>query len=130
MMLHTMPNDRARTLRRNMTEAETMLWSKLRDRQVEGLKFRRQHAIGPFIADFVCLERRLVVEVDGGQHAEVAERDEARSAIIAEHGFRVVRFWNSEVMANTRGVIDEIADALRERPLAPHVSRRRTSTPT
>ncbi len=107
-----------------------MLWSKLRDRQVEGLKFRRQHAIGPYIADFVCLERRLVVEVDGGQHAEVAARDAARSAFIAEHGFHVIRFWNSEVLENTRGVVDEIADALRERPSAPHVSRRCADTPT
>jgi very-short-patch-repair endonuclease len=125
-----MPNNRARSLRRNLTEAETMLWSKLRDRQVEGMKFRRQHTIGQYIADFICLERRLVVEVDGGQHAEAVATDAARTAIIAGHGFRVIRFWNSEVLGNTRGVVDEIADALLERPSASHVSRRRTNTPT
>ena len=125
-----MANTLARSLRRNMTEAEAVLWSKLRDRQIEGVKFRRQVEIGPFIADFVCLERRLVVEVDGGQHADASEKDAARTAVIAEHGFEVVRFWNSEVLGNTSGVIDAIATALRERSPVRHVSRRRTTTPT
>ena len=106
-----MANTLARSLRRNMTEAEAVLWSKLRDRQIEGVKFRRQVEIGPFIADFVCLERRRVVEVDGGQHADASEKDAARTAVIAEHGFEVVRFWNSEVLGNSSGVIDAIATA-------------------
>lgn len=125
-----MVDTRARSLRRNMTEAETVLWSKLRDRQIDGRKFRRQVVIGPYIADFACLEQRLVVEVDGGQHAEAAEKDAGRTAAIAEHGFEVIRFWNSDVLKNTSGVVEEIAVALRNRATAPHVSRRRTGTPT
>ncbi len=125
-----MANARARSLRRHMTEAETLLWSKLRNRQVEGRKFRRQVVFGPYIADFACLEHRLVVEVDGGQHAVASERDAARTAAIAEHGFQVIRFWNSDVLANTSGAAEDIAAALRDRSIAPHVSRRRTDTPT
>src|SRR5690606_7541204 len=87
----------ARELRRNPTEAETTLWWALRGRQL-GVKFRRQRAIGRYIVDFVCLERRLVVEVDGGHHAEQVIADQARDAWLRREGFEVLRFSNREVL--------------------------------
>ncbi len=111
--------DRARELRRDMTPAERRLWNILKLRQVEGFRFRRQHPIGPFIADFACLEARLVIEVDGGQHDE-SSTDPARDAFIRREGFKVLRFWNNEVMANLEGVCSVIAHALAER--CPHPS--------
>ena len=98
----------ARTLRRNMTEAERVLWHRLRRRQVAGCRFRRQHPLGGFIVDFVSLEARLVVEVDGGQHAERHGYDQERTAWLARRGYRVLRFWNNEVLANAEGVLDVI----------------------
>ncbi|MBD9478595.1 endonuclease domain-containing protein [Pseudoxanthomonas sp. PXM02] len=95
--------DRARELRRNMTLAERKLWSFLKDRQLEGFRFRRQHPIGPYIADFVCLEAGLIVEVDGGQHMD-AKIDGPRDAFLRGKGFRILRFWNNEVMVNLEGV--------------------------
>ncbi|MDZ7315137.1 MAG: DUF559 domain-containing protein [candidate division KSB1 bacterium] len=106
----------ARGLRREQTEAENILWQRLRNRQL-GVKFRRQHAIGEFIVDFVCLERRLVVEVDGGIHKQQKEYDEERSRILAALGFRVIRFWNDEVINNLEYVLAAIEEAIRE-PLA------------
>ena len=102
-----------------MTPAERRLWNILKLRQVEGFRFRRQHPIGPFIADFACLEARLVIEVDGGQHDE-SSTDPARDAFIRREGFKVLRFWNNEVMANLEGVCSVIAHALAER--CPHPS--------
>ena len=95
-----------RILRRNSTEAERRLWSSLRSRQLEGLKFRRQLPIGPYIVDFVCWDRKLVVEVDGGQRggAEDAVRDEG----LREQGFDVLRVWNNEVVENLDGVLETI----------------------
>ncbi len=95
--------DRARELRRNMTLAERKLWTVLKDRQLEGFRFRRQHPIGPYIADFACLEAGLIVEVDGRQHMD-AEADRTRDAFLREEGLHVLRFWNNEVMANLEGV--------------------------
>ena len=95
--------DRARELRRDMTLAERKLWGVIRDRQLDGFRFRRQHPIGPYIADFACVEAGLIVEVDGGQHMG-AETDRARDAFLREKGFHVLRFWNNEVMANLEGV--------------------------
>lgn len=102
---------RARVLRQTMTDAERKLWYALRDRRFANFKFRRQVPIGPFIADFVCFEERLVVEVDGGQHAE-SQYDRRRDRWFAANNFRVVRFWNNEVLANVRGVMTVLAQAL------------------
>jgi very-short-patch-repair endonuclease len=105
------PTGLARRLRRDLTDAERRLWHQLKDRRLAGLKFRRQHPIGRYVADFACVERRLVVEVDGGQHAESAA-DRARDAALQAAGFRVLRFWNNEVLQNMDGVVRTIAAAL------------------
>jgi very-short-patch-repair endonuclease len=94
------PNLRARRLRRDQTDAEAKLWSRLRNAALNGSKFRRQFPIGEFIADFCCPQRRLVIELDGAQHVEQVQRDEWRSALLARHGYRVLRFWNEEIVNN------------------------------
>jgi very-short-patch-repair endonuclease len=94
----------SRSLRREMTGAEKLLWRHLRMRQFEGYKFRRQHPLGNYIADFVCLEAMLVLEVDGGQHAESADNDAARTQWLEAKGLHVIRFWNNEVLNNIDGV--------------------------
>ena len=101
----------ARKLRRTMTDAEHRLWARLRNRQVEGAKFVTQFPIGPHVADFACRDSRLVIELDGGQHAE-SPTDAARTALIEAHGYTVIRFWNNDVLANTDGVLEEIRQAL------------------
>jgi very-short-patch-repair endonuclease len=103
----------ARWLRRSATDAERRLWYRLRSRQIDGAKFVRQEPIGPYIVDLVCRERRLIVEVDGGQHA-TDPRDAGRDRWLAERGYRVLRFWNNDVLANTEGVLEAIAAALSE----------------
>jgi len=112
-----MANERARRLRGNSTEAEKRLWSVLRRRGLEGARFRRQVPLGRYIVDFLCLDARLVVEVDGGQHAIEAERDAERTGWLESQGFRVLRVWNNEVLENLDGVADIIAAALRATPL-------------
>ena len=97
----------ARKLRRSQTDAEQLLWSKLRSRQLAGLKFRRQFPLPPYVADFCCEEARLIVEVDGGQHAEAFE-DQARTDFFERRGYRVIRFWNNDVLLNIEGIIDEV----------------------
>ena len=96
-----------RRLRRELTDAERKLWFALRDRRLDGHKFVRQEAIGSYIVDFVCREKKLVIEVDGGQHAENA-RDRVRDAALATNGYRVLRFWNSDVLRNRDGVLTVI----------------------
>ena len=103
---------RARALRSRLTEAERKLWYALRGRRFADFKFRRQVPVGPFIADFVCFESRLVVELDGGQHAE-SYRDEKRDRWFTTNGFRVLRFWNNEVLSNIEGVVTQLAQALK-----------------
>ena len=103
--------ERARKLRRDMTDAERALWRLLRDRRLEGWRFRRQEPIDHYIVDFVCFEARLVVEVDGGQHAN-SESDELRDAHLQAQGFRVLRFWNNEVLSNADYVYRAIVAAL------------------
>jgi 2-isopropylmalate synthase len=105
---------RARALRRNETTAEHKLWRLLHDRRLNGAKFRRNHPIPPFFADFCCLGSRLIVEVDGGQHADEIElaRDRRRSAYLCSQGFNVVRFWNQEVLSEAERVLEDIYDAL------------------
>ncbi len=105
----------AKSLRANMTDAERKLWSHIRDRQLLGFKFVRQLPVGPFIADFACREADLIIELDGGQHAESA-RDEQRTAALAEHGYAVVRFWNGDVLTNIDGVFEAIAGHLAKAP--------------
>ena len=111
-----MSRQRARHLRKNMTDAEHNLWARLRRRQVHGCKFRRQQPLGPYIVDFVCLEKRLVVELDGGQHTDQQEYDARRTAWLQKQGFRVIRFWNQEVLVETEAVVQALAAEL----LAPH----------
>jgi very-short-patch-repair endonuclease len=102
----------ARAMRKESTNAERRMWTRLRNGQLNGLKFRRQVPIGNAIADFVCYEHKLIVEVDGGQHSESAH-DKVRDAELTRRGFRVLRFWNIDVMRNTRGVLDTILAATR-----------------
>ena len=119
----------ARALRRNMTDAEKLLWRFLRDRQLGGYKFRRQHPIGPYVVDFVCLEKALVIEVDGGQHATNFDADVKRSDYLNERGLRVLRFWNNEVLKESESVLSVILSSLAEdnpphpNPLPPNGGR-------
>ena len=105
----------ARALRNNLTDAERRLWQKLKRRQIATLKFRRQQPIGAFIVDFVCFERRVIVEVDGGQHAEQVPYDEQRTRWLEAQGYLVLRFWNNDVLANTEAVAQAILDAVEQR---------------
>ena len=107
----------ARRLRRDATHVENMLWRALRESGT-AWKFRRQHPIGKHIADFACPARKLAIELDGGQHDAQAAADAVRSAALAAHGYRVIRFWNNEVIENVDGVVMAILQAL-ERP-PPH----------
>ena len=104
---------RSRRLRRDSTAAELKLWNRLRARTIDGCKFVRQEPIGPFIVDFVCRERRLVIEVDGGQHATDA-RDAVRDRWLSDQRYRVLRFWNNDVLGNIDGVLETIAMALQQ----------------
>ncbi|WP_422300615.1 endonuclease domain-containing protein [Candidatus Binatus sp.] len=107
------PLARARTLRRESTDAEKRLWSLLRNRNLDGWKFRRQVPIDSFIVDFCCIEARLIVELDGVQHADDRKHyDDMRTRELRARGFRVLRFWNSEVMREIEGVIQEISRTL------------------
>jgi len=100
----------ARELRRNLTDAESLLWRELRMRTL-GVKFRRQVPIGSYIVDFACLQRRLIIELDGGQHLESAA-DAERDRWLRTQGFRVLRFWNNDVFRNLQGVLETIAGHL------------------
>jgi len=103
----------ARNLRRSQTDAERKLWLLLRDRRLAGFKFRRQHPIGPFIVDFCCTEVKVIVELDGGHHALTHDGDAARGRYLTGQGYRVLRFWNNEVLGNTFGVLERIVEALK-----------------
>lgn len=111
----------ARALRRRMTDAETHLWRALRAQQLCGAKFRRQVPFGPYILDFACHAARLVIEVDGGQHAESAS-DIKRDRYIEASGYRVLRFWNNDVLANLDGVLETVRTVLVERSPPPQPS--------
>ena len=110
---------RARVLRKNMTDTERCLWSRLKRRQINGYKFRRQFPIGAYIADFICLEARLIIEVDGGQHAEQTEKDKLRDKWLVSQNFHVLRFWNNEVLQETDAVVEAIVQALKSTPTPP-----------
>ncbi len=91
-----------------MTDAEHRLWQHLRGHRFAGLKFRRQHPIGDYIVDFCCSEKHLIIELDGGQHATQSEQDEARTAYLQHLGWQVLRFWNTDMLSNTEGVLQHI----------------------
>lgn len=103
----------AKTLRRNMTMAEKIIWKHLSNRQ-QIYKFRRQQPLGPYIGDFVCFELKLVVEIDGGQHS--SEKDFERTQYLEEKGYRVIRFWNNEILENTEGVLYMLQQSLTPHP--------------
>ncbi len=106
------PTARARQLRRHSTEAESALWKHLRARQLDGYKFRRQVPLGQYVVDFVCFERRLIVEIDGGHHQGQAVYDDERTKWLESQGFRVLRFWNNEVLGQMEGVAQAILKEL------------------
>jgi very-short-patch-repair endonuclease len=114
-----MDKPKARELRKHMTEVERTLWRHLRLRQFGGFKFRRQHPIGQYIVDFVCLEKRLIVEVDGGQHSEQVRYDTERTAWLESQGFSLLRFWNNQVLEETEAVKEVIMGALVEQFFPP-----------
>lgn len=105
------PTSRARTLRADQTDVERKLWNRLRDRRLGGWKWKRQAPRGPFIVDFLCVEAGLVVELDGGQHADNAAYDDRRTAYLERLGLTVVRFWNREIIENPDGVCETILAA-------------------
>ncbi|WP_332748277.1 endonuclease domain-containing protein [Hydrogenophaga sp.] len=115
--------EKARELRGQMTEAESLLWLQLKGRRFQGFKFRRQRPLGPYILDFVCLEAGLVIEIDGGQHSGQQAYDQARTALIEAQGLTVIRFWNHEVMNETPAVLEKIWQTLQA--LTPTLSRTR-----
>ena len=98
----------AKNLRKQSTDAEAVLWQQLRARQIEGIKFRRQQPIEDYIVDFVGFEKRIVIELDGGQHAEDKNKDLQRDKFFVESGFKVLRFWNNEVLGNLERVLEVI----------------------
>ena len=101
---------RARELRVQATGAEKILWEHLRNRRLNGIKFRRQHPLGPYIVDFYCPAHRLVVEIDGGLHSYQEEHDQARTQELEDYGYKVIRFWNYEVEQNLDTVLDTIVE--------------------
>jgi very-short-patch-repair endonuclease len=118
---NTIKTQQARRLRRDSTDVELKLWNRLRSRLLNGHKFVRQTPIGPFIVDFVCRDRWLIVEVDGSQHAD-NPTDVERDQWLTGRGYRVLRFWNNDVLKNIDGVLETIADAL-SAAAAPHPDR-------
>lgn len=102
----------AKALRTNQTEAEQRLWYHLRAHRFMGLKFKRQKPMGRYIVDFVCVERRLIIELDGGQHSEQVEYDQYRDAWLMNQGYVVLRFWNNEIMQQLEGVLERIRNTI------------------
>ena len=116
-----LPTERSRNLRSNLTDAEKRLWEAVRNRQLLGVRFNRQVPIGPYICDFVARSRKLVIEVDGGQHA-ASGVDRARTTFLESRGYRVIRFWNNDVLRNIDGVVTDIQRVLAHMP-SPSPSR-------
>ena len=119
------PRDFARGLRRRPTDAERRLWARLRDRRLLGVKFTRQMPIGPYVVDFCCRERKLIVELDGGQHSTRADYDSGRTAFLHALGYRALRFWDNDALANTDGVLQHIAEAMSAARPSPRPSPQR-----
>lgn len=114
-----MMKELARNLRKNYTDAENNIWYFLRNRRLNGFKFVRQKVIGNYIADFVCREKKLIIEIDGGQHMELAAYDQLRTKVLEKHGYRVFRVWNNDVFNNISGVMEAILNLLEEKPTQP-----------
>ncbi len=121
---YSRPTARSRELRRNSTEAERKLWPAIRARQLDGVRFNQQFPVGQYICDFVSRKYRLIIEVDGGQHASTVEYDRRRTLFLEEQGYTVIRFWNSEVLDNLDGVLLRIRQTLADMP-SPGPSRKR-----
>ena len=119
--------DIKRRLRSNMTGPETRLWSALRARQLQGMKFHRQHGIGPYIVDFYCPEQSLVIEVDGDSHANADQivRDQLRDKYFQSLGLRVIRYFNNDIVKNLAGVLEDLAEKLASGSTSPRPSLRR-----
>ncbi|HUU25256.1 MAG TPA: endonuclease domain-containing protein [Methyloceanibacter sp.] len=116
--------DLARRLRSEPTRAERKMWSQLRDRRFLGLKFKRQVPIDRFVVDFICVDANLIIEIDGGQHAERADADRERTRILESMGYLVLRFWNNDVLQNIDGVLESMISTLQpERLEPPHPAR-------
>jgi very-short-patch-repair endonuclease len=109
----------ARILRKNMTDAERVLWQSLRKRQLGGFKFRRQKPIGHYIVDFVCLEKKIIIEVDGGQHTLNKSDDTLRVIYLKKKGYQILRFWNHDVLRNTDSVLERILKDMKEKAPSP-----------
>jgi very-short-patch-repair endonuclease len=107
---------KAKNLRKTSTFAERLLWRHLRAKQVEGYKFRKQEPIGNYVVDFVCYEKRIIIEVDGSQHQIKTDKDRIRDEWLKKQGFRVLRFWNNEVLRNTEGVYQVIKESCLSHP--------------
>jgi very-short-patch-repair endonuclease len=121
---------RARELRKEMTPAEKKLWQILRGTQLDGLYFRRQHAIGSYIVDFICIQAKLIIEIDGSSHLEQEEYDKERTRWLEEEkGYRVIRFTNNDVLRNTNGVLEAIREAAKSPHLAFSASGGGTNSP-
>jgi very-short-patch-repair endonuclease len=118
------PTLRSRELRNSATDAERALWRYISNRQLCGVRFNRQVPMGPYICDFVARTPRLIVELDGGQHAIAADYDANRTAFLQQRGYRVMRFWNNDVLENLDGVLRVIEEALKDKP-SPSPSRER-----
>jgi len=103
-----MTRQAARALRKRMTDAERLLWRHLRNRELGGWKFKRQYPVGPYIVDFICVDKNVVIEVDGAQHAENEDSDLHRSAFLNKMGYRVFRLWNNQVLQETEAVLEAI----------------------
>lgn len=114
-MRNALTQRRATTLRRHATDAEVVLWQRLRRRQILGLRFRRQVPIGPYIADFACLESKIIIEIDGSQHLN-SEHDRVRDRFLRECGFRLLRYWSHDVLRETDAVMEAIYKAVKMPP--------------
>ena len=106
----------AKTLRKRSTDAEILLWRHLRTKQLEGLKFRRQEVLGKYIVDFVCFEKKIIIEVDGGQHLD---KEKERGEFFIKQGYKVLRFWNNDVLTNIKGVLEVTREDCLSRPSHP-----------
>ncbi len=112
---------KAKTLRKNMTEVEKKLWNELRASRFENYKFRRQHPVGNYIVDFICQDEQLIIELDGGQHAEQQsyDQDQKRTNFLESSGYKVLRFWNNDITDNLDGVLETISQQLKAPELTP-----------
>jgi very-short-patch-repair endonuclease len=110
------PTARSRELRNNPTEAERKLWLHVRNRQLSGVRFNRQVPVGPYICDFAARSEKLIIELDGGQHASATSYDDNRTTFLQQRGYRVIRFWNNDVLTSIEGVLKVIEEALKNSP--------------